>query len=364
MCTTGTATGCACDDSQASCPEGADTPFCNDCGGCDGCSAFENGKCKGVSLLPRLRHWKYLSLYHQISNQNNKYKDCDCISGSESLVPLPGGDPSTGQQYAADFAGLPQLTFQSFDEYEATCQNSGLGAPQHDGDGSPSVDSSIKDWCSSVDGQTVTKSPGGIDTAFKMFQIGYYSYWLSANNWYAAPDANHCGDTSKISKDECSQVLTQAMDACDPNSGTSHGGSFPGQCIQYNVTLDTSTDPNSPPWRPLTQANRPQCDMELLSGVQYNFFEGIYPQYCSAFDPSKSKEFHKDLTNKDFKPPSKRWISPRTPPASGNQYDGFIFTLEWAAATDGNTNCLKNCVGAFSSLVQAPCKSIFNPNIL
>lgn len=109
------------------------------------------------------------------------------------------------------------------------------------------VDGSINKWCVVMDGMSVTKQPKGVDVTFQMYQIGWYSYWLSANSWYTAPSQNNCGDTSKISKDECIQVLTAAMDECDPSSGTTHGASFPGKRIHYNITLSSGISPQSPP---------------------------------------------------------------------------------------------------------------------
>lgn len=88
-----------------------------------------------------------------------------------------------------------------------------------------------------MDGKNVTKSTkGGIDTQFNMYRVSYYSYWLSANNWAGAPSSNNCGDTATIKKDECVDILTYAMDECDPNSGQTHGASYDGQCISYVST--------------------------------------------------------------------------------------------------------------------------------
>jgi hypothetical protein len=83
-----------------------------------------------------------------------------------------------------------------------------------------------------MDGHSLTQSPG-VDTAFAMYKISYYSYWLSAQNWYGAPAGNQCGKEVKISKEECINVFTEAMENCDPNSGTTAGASFQGECVSY-----------------------------------------------------------------------------------------------------------------------------------
>lgn len=209
-----------------------------------------------------------------------------------------------------------------------------------------------------MDGKSVTKRDKGIDTVFNMYRVSYWSYWLSASSWYEAPDANKCGDSSKITKTECSQILNAAMLACDPNSGTTHGASFPGQCIQYNITLDRAQSPQSPPWNPVPDSQTPQCDKNSLSGVQNSFFQGVYPQFCSAVNDDKTKQLSKDLTNNDFKTPSKRSMFVRTPPPSSNQYDGYTFHFEWSGGSDGD--CLTDCNGAYAALVQSPCKAQLN----
>ncbi|KAL9107869.1 MAG: hypothetical protein Q9227_007287 [Pyrenula ochraceoflavens] len=304
--------GCSCE--EAGCPTGKDTLICDlQCGG------SQDGKCLGVA------------------DKDNKYKGCECLNLAYQSSPFEL-DPGLLSQYADNYAHLPKLSWSSFDLYEATCQKSGYGAPQADSDGSPSVLSSIKDWCSRMDGHTVTKQPKGVDTLFQMYSVNFYSYWLSANSWYSSP--NSCGDTSKVTKDECIQVLTTAMDACDPNSGTTHGASFPGQCIQYNITLSNSIDPTSPPWNPVGEGQRPKCDLLLESGVAYNFFQGIYPQFCSIVDKDSSKQVSADFKNTAFKSPSsRRDLLGRTPPASPNQYDGFRFHFDWT----GGNNCRFNC---------------------
>lgn len=170
-----------------------------------------------------------------MGDQNGKYKDCYCIDSS-NYPPEIGPDDPSDQEVLQAINSLPAYTPESYSlglNEHLDCQHAGLGAPQRDSDGKPSVQSSINDWCASVDGQKVHKAPNGVDRVFKMYPVHYYSYWLSASNWYDAPGGNKCGDEATISKDECIEGLTEARDRCDPNSGTTMGGSFSTSCTTY-----------------------------------------------------------------------------------------------------------------------------------
>jgi len=147
-------------------------------------------------------------------------------------TPFSNGIPA---DWTSIFANLQPVTDASYHvpEVPASCQNSGWGAPQRDNDGTPSVTSSFNDWCAAMDGKTVTRQPNGVDTVFSMYKTSFYSFWLSASNWYYSPAANKCSDTVTITKQECILAFTRAMDKCDPNSGTTHGGSESGNCINY-----------------------------------------------------------------------------------------------------------------------------------
>ena len=82
-----------------------------------------------------------------------------------------------------------------------------------------------------------------------MYKYSYYSFWLSANNWYSAPEDNKCGEIATISKDECINSFNRAMITCDPDSGTTHGASLSGKCIYYvSLTADTFQLCNSDLW--------------------------------------------------------------------------------------------------------------------
>ncbi|KAI9682141.1 MAG: hypothetical protein M1817_000195 [Caeruleum heppii] len=229
---------------------------------------------------------------------------------------------------------------------EPECFKSGWGAPQRDADGTPSVTSKIEEWCTAQDGKEVTKQPKGVDTLFAMYPTSYFSFWLSATNWYQATDES-CQDTSKISKDECVKTLTTAMQTCDPNSGVTHGAALTGKCIVYNITLDGTTDPNNPPWNRLPDSKKAQCGEET-SIVTYLFWDSLSKKFCDAVDAGdKSKGLEKDLTNADLK---KRKIKARTPPPSSSDYEGSSFHFEWSGGTG---SCLKECGDVMSDLSGA-----------
>jgi hypothetical protein len=142
----------------------------------------------------------------------------------------------------AAWKNLPNIdadTMLDPDEFPPTCQNYEVSAPQRDGGatgGSPSVVSAFTQWCTDMDGQTVSKT--GVDTAFKMTAFSFYSSWLSANDWRGVPDYERCGDVATVRKDECIAAFNHAMITCDPNSGTTGGTAMAGQCIYYNITID------------------------------------------------------------------------------------------------------------------------------
>lgn len=143
------------------------------------------------------------------------------------------------------------------------------------------------------------------------------------------------------------------MIACDPNSGASHGASLTGSCIQYNITLSTDTDPQNPPWNPLPQSALPVCDTLVSSGINNNFFAGLYPQFCNLIEGGdKTIPATSDFTNTDFKAPSKRSLDPRTPPASNKEYDGSKFHFKW---TGSSGTCRTDCYGAYQSIMTSSC---------
>ncbi|KAL9123568.1 MAG: hypothetical protein Q9217_007011, partial [Psora testacea] len=126
-----------------------------------------------------------------------------------------------------------------------------LTAPQRDGDGTPSVQSSINDWCAKVENHKLAKQPG-VDTHFQRYSVSDHSFWLSSNRF----DGKGCGDEVKISKTECVEKLTGVMLGCDPDSGLTHGGSLKGNCIQFNITMSAGTGDDSPPWNKKAEPNQ------------------------------------------------------------------------------------------------------------
>ncbi|KAL9622245.1 MAG: hypothetical protein Q9160_003428 [Pyrenula sp. 1 TL-2023] len=101
----------------------------------------------------------------------------------------------------------------------------------------------------------------------------------------------------------------------------------------------------------------PKCNMDEASRVREQWFRGLYPQFCSQIK-DKKKEFHADLTNKDYKAPtsSRRsllgFLGARTPPPSATDYDDFKFSFDWKPA-DGQ--CWKECNEAFADMASSPC---------
>ncbi|KAI9682232.1 MAG: hypothetical protein M1817_000286 [Caeruleum heppii] len=324
--------GCEC----TSCPTYEETLFCEDCGG------GSEEKCKGNP------------------EKNGENKDCPCIEVGErtNFGYVPAG--AIIGTWGSDFSGLPDITDASYslDPGSQSCQRAGWSAPQRDENGSPSVTSKIDEWCASQDGKDLTKSPKGVDTLFAMYKVSYYSFWLSASSWYFAPEGNQCGDTAKISKDECVDTLTKAMQVCDPNSGQTSGASLFGKCINYNITLSDGTNPDSPPWNPLPASAGPGCEGKDPSGVPANFFAGLYPQFCSAVGEKSDQPLSKTLTNRDFKAPSEKRgvkggsLKSRAPPATGNSYTEFEFKFEWSG---GSGDCSEDCNEAYHALKQSPC---------
>lgn len=237
----------------------------------------------------------------------------------------------------------------------------------------------MNQWCSDMDGKTVTKAPGGVDTAFAFYDYSYYSYWLSATNWYFAPGENGCGDTATITKAECIDALTYAMITCDPNSGDSHGASYVGTCISYvsillspnylllvsltsffpqNITLDGQASPQSPPWNRQPASETGLCDQTKASTVTNAFWKGVYPQFCSQVDQNPTAALTKDLTQKDFVNPSTRKLRLRTPPPSSGSYppkygNDWTFHFEFTGA---NGDCSQNCGDALYALATSPCE--------
>ncbi|KAL2071514.1 hypothetical protein VTL71DRAFT_12749 [Oculimacula yallundae] len=357
ICAVGTSAGCVCDESTADCPSGADKPKCSDVN----CAPDANNKCTkdhpGCDCEPKEEcpgDVDDVIMCHNCGGEingcckgdpkdNYRFKDCPCLPSTPKITMtcdyVPYRNPENPQpeidELRAMWAAVKDWSDNSTytkdpnnDVPDAECQKAGWAAPQRDLDGSPSIDSSATAWCTEMDGKTVTKQPTGTDTLFKI----------------------------TISKDECMEALNAAMISCDPNSGVTHGASLTGSCIKYKITLGPDTNPQSPPWNPAT-AVAPQCDLNMMSGIHYSFFEGIYPAFCSLLDASdRSQPFSHELTNVDFKTPSKRSLGARTPPADANHgaSEGVKFQFRWSGGTG---DCRKGCKEAFSDIVKLKCGS-------
>ncbi|KAA8571009.1 hypothetical protein EYC84_000377 [Monilinia fructicola] len=249
------------------------------------------------------------------------------------------------------------------EETEIDCGDpacSGWAAAQYDDTNGPSASGSFRDWCSRMDGKTLGKTDSN-DTIYQMYHFAYYSYWLSAQYWYSSPSEDECTETAVISKDECITAFSTGMSACDPNSGDTHGFSFPGMCINYNVSISTSTNPKYPPWEPLPPSDEPGC-VDSISNVDSNFFKGIYPQFCSAFTSNQDSNFTKVLTNANFVNPSKKRETPlgsfftlRTPPASSEEYPNYKLTFKWSGNSGGSRNGGEQNKMASSGSVSVGC---------
>ena len=174
----------------------------------------------------------------QISDQNDKWVNCDCVVIVAVQGPYPGPTDSEQKAIIASVAGLKPITDASYSsdplDVDPFCPKLGWGAPQRDDDatnGQTSVTSAMNQWCGSIDGKSVSENSPN-DLLYQHWPISYYDFWLSAGYWSKSTDSS-CGATRSISKDECIDTLTSAMDFCDPDSGTTHGASLTGKCIQY-----------------------------------------------------------------------------------------------------------------------------------
>ncbi|KAF2815484.1 uncharacterized protein BDZ99DRAFT_409408 [Mytilinidion resinicola] len=222
-----------------------------------------------------------------------------------------------------------------------------MTAPQHASDGDPNVEAKIKEWCGKVDNKVITRAPDGVDTEYEMFIAGLTSVWLSASTWYGAPAGNSCSKDAKITNGDCVDTLMRAMSTCDPNSGVTHGAALAHGCIYFNITLDSTTDPSSPPWN---RKAGPSCTSDA-SGVQSSFFKGLYPKFCNAVNASPKDASKATYTNADYTTPSKRGLERRTPPVSSSEYKGYKFNLEWT----GGDGCRADCAESFKELSDQPC---------
>lgn len=103
---------------------------------------------------------------NQISEKDGQYKDCYCIPES-ATDPKYRPHPKS-EDIAAAFISLPDLTEDNYAsgplDGVPRCQKASWVAPQRDSDGEPSVTDPITRWCSDMDGKTVSKKAGGIDT--------------------------------------------------------------------------------------------------------------------------------------------------------------------------------------------------------
>ncbi|KAG4435126.1 hypothetical protein IFR05_009391 [Cadophora sp. M221] len=366
ICTTGAVPGCTCE--EAACP--TSKPKCSDenCAGNDQNKCTKNDvncDCTPDEACPDDVDTLECSacggggreeICAGLAENNGRYKGCQCI-GAVNSIPYEPDLINSASDVQAVLAALPpwdHLSFAQEPNLVPTCQRAGWTAPQRDPDGTPSVTASFTQWCSDMDGHTLTQNPG-VDISFAGYRSHYYSYWLSAQNWYGAPAGNGCGKEVKISKQECINVFTEAMYTCDPNSGTTAGASFQGECISYNITLSgsPSTNPLSPPWNPLPPAANGLCDLEHPTDITLPFFQGIAPQFCSQI--SEGAALSKDLTQKDFKAVSSRSISLRTPPTSANMFEAkygndWTFHFDFSGAQG---DCRKSCTDAYTSLSRS-----------
>lgn len=253
------------------------------------------------------------------------------------------------------------------------CLKLGWGAPQKEDDGENSVTKNAKEWCKSIDGKSIKRDD---NILYEHYPVSYYEYWLSAEYWFESIDSSCGTGDRKISEEECTDTLTTAMTECEPDSKECHGASLVGKCIKYvstchrivckatcksnsskNITL-AETDPDGrPPWKaPLPKDTVPVCNTDRYSSVQSKFFKGLYPSFCEAVNKDKTKALKKSLTNKDFKPASKRSLLARSPPVDDASYEEYSFNFEWSGTSDPKAECFKDCNSAFENIVGSPCK--------
>ncbi|KAJ5086483.1 hypothetical protein NUU61_007790 [Penicillium alfredii] len=137
-------------------------------------------------------------------------------------------------------------------------------------------------------------------------------------------------------------IYYMVMDNAEEHHTDSPSPTFSGKC---------KTKPTE------TEAIKAKCDLDTLSGVPYNVFDGVYDKFCKEIDKAQKDEKDDGLTwmvdsHGDKIPNKKRgFLEGRTPPPDSNYYKDFKFGLVWDRKSDkGKGKCTTSCKSAFEQM--------------
>ncbi|KAJ5178836.1 hypothetical protein N7492_002046 [Penicillium capsulatum] len=109
-----------------------------------------------------------------------------------------------------------------------------------------------------------------------------------------------------------------------------------------------------------SEPTKPKCDLDMLSGVSYKVFNGVYDKFCKQVDKNQKEEKDDGLAwmvdaHGDKIPNRKRgFLEGRTPPPNPDSYKGFNFGLVWDRKSDkGKGKCATSCKSAFDKITLA-----------
>lgn len=106
-----------------------------------------------------------------------------------------------------------------------------------------------------------------------------------------------------------------------------------------------------------TESIDPKCDKDMLSGVAYNVFNGVYGKFCEQIDKDQGEDKDNGLgwvvdSHGNKIPHRKRsWLVGRTPPPNPDSYSDFNFELVWDRKDDkGKGKCTTSCKTAYDTI--------------
>jgi hypothetical protein len=122
--------------------------------------------------------------------------------------------------------------------------NGHFSAPKYHTDGTPSVETAIKDWCTAND-QTYLNSAS--DERYGRYDIVQLGVPKRSSFW---PRVNLADPTKKgvVVKEQCMSAFTDGLKQCDPNSARTHGFTAVVGTANYSLDLSGLTTEGNPPW--------------------------------------------------------------------------------------------------------------------
>ncbi|KAH7083835.1 hypothetical protein FB567DRAFT_93016 [Paraphoma chrysanthemicola] len=301
--------GCEC---EVVCTE--DLPFCSTCGG----EEYDKSNCKGGTPCCK---------------ESQGDSGCGCYLEENPLL--------LGLQHQINSEEVGKWYQKLQPQEQPICQErndavSELLAPQHERDGSPSVESAAKEFCSRIDGKIVTE---GGQPEYQFNTHLFSTFWLSASFRNNAPSPQKCSKEAKVTKDDCMNGFNTAITRCEPYQKVTHGAAIPRGCVFYNVTLNGESNEHSPPWAP--PQSKPTCGSNITD-ITNVFFKNLYPSFCKQITQD-DKPLRKTLTNADLQPISRK----RTPPPSSKSFQNYWFEFSYGGGSEG---CSKSCEQAFAEM--------------